>query len=52
MITVSRLLPIGTHRRQVLPGRDAAPAYYSITWVDDNTVHLSGPWFRVTLKRR
>ena len=27
-------------------------AYYSITWVDANTIVLSDPWFRVTMKRQ
>jgi hypothetical protein len=27
-------------------------AYYSITWVDRNTVWLSDPYFKVTMKRQ
>jgi hypothetical protein len=25
--------------------------YYSITWVNNDTIILSDPWFKVTLKR-
>ncbi len=27
-------------------------SYYSITWVDANTITLSDPWFKVTMKRQ
>ncbi len=41
---------IGTlhYRNAGIPSR----GYYSFTWVNNNTVVLSDPWFRVTLKRQ